>query len=145
MSCCCTTVETGTVKVRARAAAVRTRGKPAPRDLSPHSLGCLQIVERCGEFSTILNPGLSIIVPCIDVPTNPISMRLQQIEVSCETKTKDNVFTQMKVSGRRRIFLPSAQCVRSARCPARLGWRDAPHALRARCAGLHPVPDRAGR
>merc|ERR550514_465763 len=25
-------------------------------------------------------------------------MRLQQIEVSCETKTKDNVFTQMKVS-----------------------------------------------
>jgi len=70
MSCCCTTVETGTVK----------------------------IVERCGKFSTILNPGLSIIVPCIDVPTNPISMRLQQIEVSCETKTKDNVFTQMKVS-----------------------------------------------
>merc|ERR1719267_431924 len=35
---------------------------------------------------------------CIDVPSNPISMRLQQIEVSCETKTKDNVFTQMKVS-----------------------------------------------
>merc|ERR550514_1053716 len=25
-------------------------------------------------------------------------MRLQQIEISCETKTKDNVFTQMKVS-----------------------------------------------
>jgi len=70
MSCCCTTVETGSVK----------------------------ILERCGAFTGILQPGLNFIVPCIDVPSNPISMRLQQIEVSCETKTKDNVFTQMKVS-----------------------------------------------
>merc|ERR1719230_2536490 len=70
MSCCCTTVETGSVK----------------------------IVERCGKFNGILMPGLNWIMPCLDVPSNPISTRLRQIEVSCETKTKDNVFTQMKVS-----------------------------------------------
>ena len=57
----------------------------------------LQIVERCGRFSAILNPGLAILIPCIDLPSAAISMRLQQIEVACETKTKDNVFTHMKV------------------------------------------------
>jgi len=67
---CCTTVETGSVK----------------------------IMERCGRFNGIMTPGLNFMVPCIDIPTNPLSMRLQQIEVACETKTKDNVFTQMKVS-----------------------------------------------
>merc|ERR1719424_496348 len=69
MACCCTTVETGSVK----------------------------IVERCGEFKYIANPGISFL-PCCDVPSNPVSMRLQQIEVGCEVKTKDNVFTHMKVS-----------------------------------------------
>ena len=53
-------------------------------------------MERCGRFNAILNPGLNFITPCFDLPSNPISMRLQQIEVACETKTKDNVFTQMK-------------------------------------------------
>jgi len=67
---CCTTVETGSVK----------------------------IIERCGKFTTIAQPGLSFMIPCCDVPTSAISMRLQQIEVGCETKTKDNVFTHMKVS-----------------------------------------------
>jgi len=67
---CCTTVETGSVK----------------------------IVERCGRFNGILSPGFSFLVPCVDIPTSPISMRLQQIEIGCETKTKDNVFTHMKVS-----------------------------------------------
>merc|ERR1712110_391106 len=70
MSCCCTTVETGSDKV----------------------------LERCGAFTGVLQPGLNFLVPCIDVPSTPLSMRLQQIEISCETKTKDNVFTQMKVS-----------------------------------------------
>ena len=69
-SLCCTTVETGSVKV----------------------------VERCGKFTDIANPGLRCLIPCVDVPSNPVSMRLQQIEVGCEVKTKDNVFTQMKVS-----------------------------------------------
>jgi len=70
MCICCTTVETGSVK----------------------------IVERCGKYQDIANPGLTFLMPCCDVPSNPISMRLQQIEVGCEVKTKDNVFTHMKVS-----------------------------------------------
>jgi regulator of protease activity HflC (stomatin/prohibitin superfamily) len=78
---CCTTVETGSVK----------------------------IVERCGRFSGILTPGLSFLIPCFDVPTNPLSMRLQQIEVACETKTKDNVFTHMKVSISSRLLTTTLQ------------------------------------
>ena len=57
----------------------------------------LQIIERCGEYNSIANPGITFMVPCCDAPSHPISMRLQQIEVSCEVKTKDNVFTHMKV------------------------------------------------
>jgi len=67
---CCTTVDQGTVKV----------------------------LERCGKYTSILQPGFSCLVPCCDIPSMPISMRLQQLEVSCETKTKDNVFTHIKVS-----------------------------------------------
>lgn len=39
-----------------------------------------------------------MLAPCCDVPSSPISLRLQQIEIGCETKTKDNVFTHIKVS-----------------------------------------------
>lgn len=56
-----------------------------------------QIVERCGAFKYIAGPGINFMLPCLDIPTRPISMRLQQIEVACEVKTKDNVFTHMKV------------------------------------------------
>jgi len=60
--------------------------------------GSVKIIERCGKFNGVLHPGLQFLVPCVDVPSNPITMRLQHVEISCETKTKDNVFTQMKVS-----------------------------------------------
>ena len=66
----------------------------------------VQIIERCGKFTTIAQPGLSFMVPCCDVPTSAISMRLQQIEVGCETKTKDNVFTHMKA----RIHARPSRC-----------------------------------
>ena len=55
------------------------------------------VVERFGRLRTVLGPGINFMLPCLDIPTRPISMRLQQIEVACEVKTKDNVFTHMKV------------------------------------------------
>lgn len=60
--------------------------------------GSVRLVERCGAFNHITRPGLSFILCCIDSASEPLSMRLQQLEVSCETKTKDNVFTTVKVS-----------------------------------------------
>ena len=62
------------------------------------STGTVKIVESCGKFKKIARAGLMFLIPCVEGVSGTISMRLQQIEVSCETKTKDNVFTQMKVS-----------------------------------------------
>eukprot|EP00322_Chrysochromulina_rotalis_P002344 CAMPEP_0115841042 /NCGR_PEP_ID=MMETSP0287-20121206/7085_1 /TAXON_ID=412157 /ORGANISM="Chrysochromulina rotalis, Strain UIO044" /LENGTH=295 /DNA_ID=CAMNT_0003294677 /DNA_START=63 /DNA_END=950 /DNA_ORIENTATION=- len=60
--------------------------------------GSVRLVERCGQFNHITSPGLSFLVCCIDSASEPLSMRLQQLPVSCETKTADNVFTTIKVS-----------------------------------------------
>jgi len=56
------------------------------------------MVERCGAFTYIMQPGLSFVICCVDEASNRVSMRLQQIKVTCETKTKDNVFTNIEVS-----------------------------------------------
>ena len=53
--------------------------------------GTVQLVEKFGKFDRIANPGLNVVIPCIcEFPSATVSMRLQQMEVSCETKTKDN-------------------------------------------------------
>jgi len=62
------------------------------------SQGTVKIIERCGAFTHVARPGLSIIVPCVDCVSGTVSMRLQQMEVMCETKTKDNVFVSIKVA-----------------------------------------------
>lgn len=62
------------------------------------SSGTVQMIERFGAFQRIANPGLSCLVPCVNSVAGTISMRLQQMEVSCETKTKDNVFVTIKVA-----------------------------------------------
>ena len=55
------------------------------------------MVERCGAFKYIMQPGLSFVICCVDEASNHVSMRLQQIKVTCETKTKDNVFTNIDI------------------------------------------------
>jgi regulator of protease activity HflC (stomatin/prohibitin superfamily) len=64
----------------------------------PTSTGTVKIIERCSAFQGVSRPGLSCIVPCIDCVSGTISMRLQQIEVACETKTKDNVFVTIRAA-----------------------------------------------
>jgi len=56
------------------------------------------MIETCGKFSRISRPGLECLICCVHSASEGLSMRLQQIEVACETKTKDNVFTDVKVS-----------------------------------------------
>ena len=61
--------------------------------------GTVQLVEKFGRFDRIANPGLNVVVPCLcEFPSATVSMRLQQMEVSCETKTKDNVFVVIRVA-----------------------------------------------
>jgi len=62
------------------------------------SSGTVKIIERFGAFKSIARPGCAVKMPCIDCISGTISMRLQQMEVDCETKTKDNVFLTIRVA-----------------------------------------------
>lgn len=62
------------------------------------STGTVKIIESCGKYEKIAKPGCSCLIPCVNNVSGTISMRLQQIEVKCETKSKDNVFLTMTVS-----------------------------------------------
>ena len=56
------------------------------------------IVERFGRFNSIRQSGLHFKIPFIDRIAGKLNLRIQQLDVIIETKTKDNVFVKMKVS-----------------------------------------------
>lgn len=56
------------------------------------------IVERFGKFVGVRHSGLQLKIPIIDRVSGRVSLRIQQLDVVIETKTKDDVFVKMKVS-----------------------------------------------
>lgn len=56
------------------------------------------VVERFGKFKRIANSGLNVKIPLIDRISGRVSLRIQQLDVRVETKTKDNVFVFVVVS-----------------------------------------------
>src|SRR6056300_274137 len=56
------------------------------------------IVERFGRFLSIRQSGLHFKIPLIDRISGRISLRILQLDVIVETKTKDDVFVKLKVS-----------------------------------------------
>ncbi len=56
------------------------------------------IVERFGKFLAIKHSGLQFKIPVFDRIAGKVSLKIQQLDVIVETKTKDNVFVKMKVS-----------------------------------------------
>jgi regulator of protease activity HflC (stomatin/prohibitin superfamily) len=61
--------------------------------------GTVTLIVQFGKFTKIAQPGLNVVIPCFcEFPAATVSMRLQQMEVSCETKTKDNVFVLIRVA-----------------------------------------------
>lgn len=56
------------------------------------------IVERFGRFLVIRKPGLHIKIPLIDRIAGRLSLKILQLDVIVETKTKDDVFVKLKVS-----------------------------------------------
>ncbi len=56
------------------------------------------IIERFGKFIKISNAGLNFKIPLIDQIAGRVSLRVQQLDVRVETKTKDNVFVFVVVS-----------------------------------------------
>ena len=56
------------------------------------------VVERFGRFLSIRQSGLHFKIPLIDRISGRISLRILQLDVIVETKTKDDVFVKLKVS-----------------------------------------------
>ena len=61
------------------------------------------IVERFGKFIKIRQSGLHFKIPLIDKIAGRISLRIMQLDVIVETKTKDDVFVKLKVSVQYRV------------------------------------------
>lgn len=56
------------------------------------------IVERFGRFLSIRQSGLQFKIPLVDKIAGRVSLKIQQLDVIVETKTKDDVFVQLKIS-----------------------------------------------
>ena len=56
------------------------------------------VVERFGRFVSVRHSGLQIKIPIVDRVAGRLSLRIQQLDVVVETKTKDDVFVKVKVS-----------------------------------------------
>lgn len=56
------------------------------------------IVERFGKFVRINQSGLQFKIPLIERISGRVNLKIQQLDVIVETKTKDDVFVQLKIS-----------------------------------------------
>ena len=56
------------------------------------------LIERFGRFVSVRHSGLQIKIPVIDRIAGRLSLKIQQLDVIVETKTKDDVFVKLKVS-----------------------------------------------
>lgn len=56
------------------------------------------VIERFGKYTSTRSSGLQIKIPLIDRIAGRLSLRIQQLDVIIETKTKDDVFVKLKVS-----------------------------------------------
>lgn len=57
-----------------------------------------RVVERLGKYRRILLPGFNVVIPFIDRVSNPISLRIVQLDIKVDTKTEDNVFVKVPVA-----------------------------------------------
>ncbi|KAK4481798.1 hypothetical protein RD792_012709 [Penstemon davidsonii] len=70
------------------------------------ALGCIQVdqstvavKEHFGRFDDVLHPGCHCLPWCVGYQlAGLLTLRLQQLDVRCETKTKDNVFVTVVAS-----------------------------------------------
>src|SRR5262252_5458345 len=61
------------------------------------------IITRFGRFLRVANPGLNWKWPLIDQVAGRVSLRVNQISLTMETKTKDNVFVTVPISVQSRV------------------------------------------
>jgi regulator of protease activity HflC (stomatin/prohibitin superfamily) len=65
------------------------------------------VVEDLGNFKKLILPGFNFIPFPLSQVAGTLSLRIQQLNVSCETKTKDNVFVRVEVAVQFRVIVVS--------------------------------------
>ncbi|MBK6921324.1 MAG: SPFH domain-containing protein [Deltaproteobacteria bacterium] len=58
----------------------------------------VHVVERFGRFSRLARPGLNLKIPWFERVAGRANLRVQQLDVNVETKTRDDVFVRVVVS-----------------------------------------------
>ena len=61
------------------------------------------VVTRFGKFLRVADPGINFKVPIFDTIAGRVSLRVSQISLTMETKTKDNVFVTIPISVQNRV------------------------------------------
>ena len=61
------------------------------------------VITRFGKFLRVADPGLNWKVPYFDTVAGVVSLRVNQITLTMETKTKDNVFVTIPISVQNRV------------------------------------------
>ncbi len=61
------------------------------------------VITRFGKFLSVADPGLNWKWPFIDAVAGRVSLRVNQITLTMETKTKDNVFVTIPISVQNRV------------------------------------------
>lgn len=56
------------------------------------------IIQRLGKFERVAQAGFNLKLPILDTVAGKISLKVKQLDVNVETKSKDNVFVHLKVS-----------------------------------------------
>ena len=63
----------------------------------------VSVIERLGKYNRTAHPGLNLKIPFIEWVSGTVSLRILQLDVEVETKTKDNVFIKLQVSVQSRV------------------------------------------
>src|SRR5579863_7948160 len=61
------------------------------------------VITRFGKFLRVADPGLNWKFPFVDKVAGMVSLRVNQINLTMETKTKDNVFVTIPISVQNRV------------------------------------------
>ncbi len=56
------------------------------------------VIERLGKFQSVRFAGLQLKIPILDKIASKVTLKIQQLDVVVETKTKDDVFVKLKIS-----------------------------------------------
>jgi regulator of protease activity HflC (stomatin/prohibitin superfamily) len=56
------------------------------------------VIERLGKFHSVGHAGFNVLMPFLDKIAGKVSLKIQQLDVQVETKTRDNVFVKVNIS-----------------------------------------------